>query len=261
MRRLIHILAPLLLYVCLVDGAKANTQKKLHSVPLVNTWQPAISNDKADFSPYEHALQRMTENQVLTEIQRLQGILDNLTRTGRIESSTNIAAGAALATVAYGIAHAQLAWLFQPGFFAGHHTAALIPDSSWINAILCGIVSSVLPGTGVGALLGTASYLNDELPAVSPEELIIPGLTAIVSTLGMTILGATLMPVCHGCMKMATRMYRLTSLTVPISASAMFVYIATKRQELLEEKLDLTYRLKEAREALNRKSQSTNLAG
>ncbi len=55
-------------------------------------------------------------------------------QSGELDSPTKFAISGLLGTIAYGVAHAQIAWFFDPGFYAG------ISGSTWINAVLTGIV-------------------------------------------------------------------------------------------------------------------------
>ncbi|WP_133060385.1 hypothetical protein [Parendozoicomonas haliclonae] len=189
----------------------------------------------------------VTEEMVLQEIDSIRRQLDDLTGQERISVATQTAAGAVLATIAYGVAHAQLVWLFNPSFYK---VFAVVPGPSWINAILRGIMDSLIPGIGLGAVLATANTLPYSIPALDPETLIEPAGMAVVSALGLSMLGASMFPF-PCCTSFGSRMFNSAlSFSGPLTALGLFSYILSNRQELLEEKLSLKSQLKDARDTL-----------
>ena len=259
MRRLLSLLVPLVFCAGMFGSTFTAAQSTLSDNPVLNSWLSTASSHSVKSTPYERNLQRMTEHQVLSEIERLQSSLDELSQNNRLDSATYAVAAGVLGTVAYGIAHAQLVWLFRPAFFS-YGAAGLVPGPSWINAVLRGIIDSFLPGLAVGAMLGVASYLPEDTPALNPDELAVPGSTFIVSALGMTLLGSMVFPVCHHCVSWPFRMLATAFISVPLNALGMLTYILSKRLDLQEETLNLKYRLREAKETLrNRDKEQDSL--
>ncbi len=145
---------------------------------------------------------QVSEEQILDEIERVSKELDKLEQSGQLDSPTKFAISGLMGTIAYGVAHAQIAWFFRLEFYTG----MVVSGSAWINAVLIGIINTAIPGLAVGALLGLSNYFPENLPQLPVEELVTPGLITIVSTLGMTLLGAWLFPACHHCVSLPMRM-------------------------------------------------------
>ncbi|KEI72070.1 hypothetical protein [Endozoicomonas elysicola] len=195
---------------------------------------------------------QITEEKILDEIERINKELDKLEQSGQLDSPTKFAISGLLGTIVYGVAHAQIAWFFRPEFYTG----MVVSGSLWINAVLIGIINTAIPGLAVGALLGLSNYFPENLPQLPIEELVTPGLVAIISTLGMTLLGAWLFPACHHCISFPMKMFYTATVTVPISTLGLMATIYAKRKDLHNKKqLDLKHRLKEARKTLEQKKQ------
>ena len=193
---------------------------------------------------------QISEEQILDEIERISKQLDKMEQSGQLDSPTKFAISGLLGTIAYGVAHAQIAWFFRPEFYTG----MVVSGSSWINAVLIGIINTAIPGLAVGALLGLSNYFPENLPQLPVEELVTPGLITIVSTLGMTLLGAWLFPACHHCLSLPMRMLYTAHVTIPISTLGLMATIYSKRVDLYNNKqLELKHRLQEARKTLEQK--------
>ncbi|WP_066016135.1 hypothetical protein [Endozoicomonas atrinae] len=196
---------------------------------------------------------QVSEEQILDEIERVSKELDKLEQSGQLDSPTKFAISGLLGTIAYGVAHAQIAWFFRPEFYTG----MVVSGSAWINAVLIGIINTAIPGLAVGALLGLSNYFPENLPQLPVEELVTPGLITIVSTLGMTLLGAWLFPACHHCVSLPMRMLYTAHVTIPISTLGLMATIYSKRVDLYKNKqLELKHRLQEARKTLQKKKEA-----
>lgn len=193
---------------------------------------------------------QISEEQILDEIERISKELDKLEQSGQLDSPTKFAISGLLGTIVYGVAHAQIAWFFRPEFYTG----MVVSGSSWINAVLMGIINTAIPGLAVGALLGLSNHFPEHLPKLPIEELVTPGLVAIISTLGMTLLGAWVFPACHHCISLPMRMLYTATVTVPISTLGLMGTIYARRTDLHnKQQLDLKHRLKEAQKTLEQK--------
>ncbi len=192
------------------------------------------------------------ELQLFDEIEKMQARLKQLKATGSISKAHAIAAAGVLGTIVYGLVHGQLAWLIDSRFYSDNINYPMGAWDTWINAVISSVVHTILPSVTVGALLGIANSGPETWPQMDIEEFAVPGVVAMVSALGLTLLGTNFFPGVNWFDSKSRifpeRMHlSATYFSVPATVISLFSYILWARSELAQERIDLEKRLSEAR--------------
>ncbi len=202
---------------------------------------------------FDEELHSLPEWKIMLEIKKLQFEIRDLENSGLISNATAIMTASILTTVVVGVVHSNLTHYFFPSdyIFKGQLISELSSGlPMYINAILLGIINSILPGAAIGGLLAVIDSKNEDIPRIPQKDSFWLGLSSAIATCGLWELGIGIGHFSawlgYAGVWNVGYLNALGFVSASLGAIALFSNISTQRSTLQAKKLKLEYRLAEA---------------